>query len=72
MKCYRMLQNARITASTFSELLRENQEEGGGGGGGGGGQLPPPPDYYDVYLESPFFRFLAALHLKLFTLNLLH
>ena len=33
--CYWMLQNARLTAFTFSELLRENQQEGGEGGGGG-------------------------------------
>ena len=27
-----MLQNARVTAFAFSELLRENQQGGGGGG----------------------------------------
>ena len=32
--CYWMLQNARLTAFTVSELLRENQQEGGEGGGG--------------------------------------
>ena len=26
MKCYRMLQNARVTAFTASELLKENQQ----------------------------------------------
>ena len=28
MKLYRMLQNARVTAFTVSELLRENQQRG--------------------------------------------
>ena len=28
-----MLQNARVTIFTFSELLRENQQGSGGGGG---------------------------------------
>ena len=26
IKCYRMLQNARVTAFTLSQLLRENQQ----------------------------------------------
>ena len=30
-----MLQNARVTAFTVSELLRENQQGGKEGGGGG-------------------------------------
>ena len=34
MKCYWMLQNARVTAFTVSELLRENQQG-----------LPPPPPF---------------------------
>ena len=34
-----MLQNARITAFTVSEFLREDQK----GGVGGGGAPPPPP-----------------------------
>ena len=38
--CYWMLQNARLTAFTVSELLRENQQEGGEGGGGNS-PLPP-------------------------------
>ena len=29
LKCYWMLQNARVTAFTISELLRENQQGGG-------------------------------------------
>ena len=33
-----MLQNARVTAFTVTELLRENQQ----GGGGGKITLPPP------------------------------
>ena len=36
IKCYGMLQNAKITAFTASELFRENQLAGEGGGGGGG------------------------------------
>ena len=32
IKCYWMLQNARVTAFTVSELLREYQKGGGGGG----------------------------------------
>ena len=35
MKCYWILQSARVTAFTASELLRENQQ-------GGGLKLPPP------------------------------
>ena len=34
-----MLQNARVTAFTVSELLRENQQ-----GRGGGRKITPPPD----------------------------
>ena len=37
-----MLQNARITAFTVSELLRENQQGEGGGGGGVKITLPAP------------------------------
>ena len=29
MKCYKMLQNSRVTAFALSELLRENQQGGG-------------------------------------------
>ena len=36
IKCYLMLQNARVTAFTVTELLRENQQ------GGGGVKLPYP------------------------------
>ena len=32
IKCYRMLQNAMVTAFTVPELLRENQQEGVRGG----------------------------------------
>ena len=35
MKCYWILQDARVTAFTVSELLRENHQEGWGGGGEG-------------------------------------
>ena len=38
MKCYYMLQNARVTDFTVPELLRENQQ---GGGGGCKNALPP-------------------------------
>ena len=31
MKCYYLLQNARVTAFAVSELLRETQQCGGGG-----------------------------------------
>ena len=34
IKCYRMLQNTRVTVFTISELLRENQQ---------GLKSPPPP-----------------------------
>ena len=37
-----MLQNARVTAFTVSELLRENQQ-------GGGGELSPPPTQVRAY-----------------------
>ena len=36
-----MLQNARVTDFTVSELLREYQQ--GAGGGGGGKKTPRPP-----------------------------
>ena len=34
-----MFQNARVTAFTVSELLRENQQDGGGGRGGGNAHI---------------------------------
>ena len=37
-----MLQNARVTIFTFSELLRENQQGSGWGGGGEEIALHPP------------------------------
>ena len=37
IKCYRMLQNARVTVFTVSELIRENQQLGVGN------FTPPPP-----------------------------
>ena len=36
IKFYGILQNARVTAFTVSELLRESQK-------GGGGKITPPP-----------------------------
>ena len=38
-----MLQNARVTAFTFSELLMENQQ-------GGGLNYPPPRLELDIYI----------------------
>ena len=38
IKCYWMLQNARVTAFTVSELLRKNQQ-----GGGSSGRITPHP-----------------------------
>ena len=38
VKCYRTLQNVRVTSFTISELLKENQQ-----GWGGDYPLPPPP-----------------------------
>ena len=38
MKCYWMLQNAKVRAFTVSELWRENQRKGG---------LPPDHDFCD-------------------------
>ena len=47
IKFYRILQNARVTAFTVSELLMENQQwvgcVCGGGRGGGGVKLYPQP-----------------------------
>ena len=48
IKFYRILQNARVTAFTVSELLMENQQWvgcvcGGGEGGEGGVKLYPQP-----------------------------
>ena len=40
-KRFCMLQNARVTAFTASELLRKNLQ--GGGGGGGGGKITSTP-----------------------------
>ena len=43
-----MLQNAKVTAFTVSELLRENQH-----GGGGGGKITFPPGFeLKVFLRS--------------------
>ena len=49
IKFYRILQNARVTAFTVSELLMENQQWvgcvcGGGEGGRGGENYTPNPD----------------------------
>ena len=46
-KCYWMLQSARVTAFTVSELLRENQQ-------GGGGKITPlfPPFTFKLGLRT--------------------
>ena len=46
MKCYWMLQNARITAFTVAELLRENQH-----GKGGGDKITPHPFQIRAMIE---------------------
>ena len=43
MKCYWIQQDARVTAFTVSELLRENHQEGWGGGERVKLPLPSPP-----------------------------
>ena len=42
-----MLQNARVTASTVSEPLRESQQ-----GGEGGGQLPPTTIFTQIRVKK--------------------
>ena len=46
-----MLQNARVTAFTVSELLRENQQRRGAGG-----KLPQPlhPPRFELKIKVPF------------------
>ena len=66
MKCYWMLQNARVTAFIISELLRENQQ---GGWGGGVKSPPPPPTQIRVKTYACNFftklqkRFLKTYHI---------
>ena len=43
MKCYKMLQNAKVTPFTVSELLRENQQRGGESKITSFPPPPPPP-----------------------------
>ena len=61
-----MLQNARVTAFTVSELLKENQQ------GGGSVKLPPPPRSSRLGLKmmkNDFYFILKALFvLKIFKL----
>ena len=64
--CYWMLQNARLTAFTVSELLRENQQEGEEGG-----YYPLPPvrlGLKNSYIENPekvlCFESLVKKHKK--------
>ena len=55
MKCYRMLQNARATAFTVSELLRKKRK------GEGGVKLPPTQIRVNVkYLL--FYRQIIMAH----------
>ena len=42
-----MLQNARVTAFTVSELLRENQQEGEG-------KITPPPPAIEIRVKIWF------------------
>ena len=62
-----MLQNARVTAFTVSELLKENQQ------GGGSVKLPPPPPRSSrlglKMIKNDFYFILKALFvLKIFKL----
>ena len=60
MNCYWVLQNARVTAFTVSELLRENQH------GGGRVKLPPSPHtQIRVKVFSILHLFLVFLLLAL-------
>ena len=45
------MQNARVTAFTVSELLRENEQVEGGGRGGGN---YPPPRLGLMFLLTPW------------------
>ena len=56
-----MLQNARVTIFTFSELLRENQQGSGGGGGGGGQEIALHPPRLGLLLNL----FIIKLYLFL-------
>ena len=48
MKYYYMLQNARVTAFTVSELFRENQQQRGGAGGEG----KPPHTHTQIRVQK--------------------
>ena len=59
IKFYRILQNARVTAFTVSELLMENQQGvgcvcGGGEVGGRGGKIIPPTQTRVRWLSVSF------------------
>ena len=57
IKFYRILQNARVTAFTVSELLMENQQWVGcvwGGEGGRGGKIIPPTQTRVRWLSVSF------------------
>ena len=65
-----MLQNARFTAFTVSELLTKNQHGGGGGGGGGGWGKNYSPTQIRVK-KTTLKRFYSdsSLSVKLITLE---
>ena len=52
MKCYSMLQNAKVTAFTVSELLREKQQ--------GGSDNPPPRFGLNLKNKQSFLEILMA------------
>ena len=47
-KCYWKLQNARVTAFTVAELIRENQQGEWGGGGAGSDRVKFMPFFNDI------------------------
>ena len=72
IKFYRILQNARVTAFTVSELLMENQQGvgcvcvcGGGGGRGEGGKIIPPTQTRVRWLSVSFQdeKYIFEIHI---------
>ena len=51
MKCYKILQNAKVTPFTVSELLRENQQRGGESKIT---SSPPPPTHTQVRVKDKY------------------
>ena len=58
IKCYLMLQNARVTAFTISELLREYQQ--------GGSKITPPPTKIRVKIRLIYYFWLLLILLYIF------